>query len=281
VRIGEARVDLVSRILLGALQLSITSDTPASRLRVPPLATLLTTALGAMIHEPLIAQAVRALGGEADADDLVPVGAAISEAALRVTGAHARLERAGDAIDTLLVIYGLAQEPALADVRVQIVSLDCVAYLSSVVVSRPGVSPLSVLIGSASVVGERLEIPLSGGDLLDNLRMSYVDGEGFPRWLTGLWVRRPPDPVRRRLEDWSGLEADSPTTLEIYRRQVPGEGPMGLITTELAGPPHQLASPGLELSLELLDSKARVVRTTIRDKYQVPLLVANRVLKLV
>lgn len=278
--IGEACVDLVSRILLGALQLAVASEGRQSRLRVPPLPTLLTTALGAMVPETLIVLAARALRADAPPGALAQVAAAIDEAALRITGAHPRLERAGEALDSLLVLYGLIQEPTLHEASVQLGSPELFAYLASIVVSRPGERPLMVLIGSGSVSEERLEIPLGGGELLEKLRMAYVAGESQPRWLTELWVRRPPDPLRRRLGEWSRLEGagDAPTTLEIYRRQLPGEGPVGLITTEPVELPHRLASASLDLNFDLRNTQVRVMRTTISDKYQAPMLIAERVL---
>lgn len=276
-------MDLVSRILFGALQLAVASEARSSQLRVPPLAALLTTALGGLIPEALIAQAARALRAATPSEELAQVVAAIEAATLRVTGAHQRLEQAGAALDSLLVLAGLVQELTLERVSVQLGSPELFAYLASTVVSRPGETPLTVLIGHGAADDERLEIPLGGGDLLAKLRMAYVVGESQPRWLTELWVRRPPDPLRRRLADWSRPEGapDAPTTLEIYRRQLPGEGPVGVIITEPVALPHRLASASLDLNLELRDTQVRVMRTTISDKYQAPLLIAERVLTVI
>lgn len=279
-RPGEVGLDTVSRVLLGAMQLSVASRTRSAPIRVPALATLLTAALDTIIGEPLVARAAAALDGEADARDLDEVEAAITAAVLGITGAQTQLERAAGSLETLLVLASLAQDAGLEGVHMQLTTPDLFDYLAAVVLSRPGISPLTVLVGGALDPGERLKIPLAGGDLLDRLQMAYVADEGHPRWLTELWVRRPPDPVRRRIDDWSGPEHESPATLEVFRRQVPGDNPLGLITTELIALPHRLTSASVTLSLDMPAGEVRAVRTTVRDKYQAPLLVCERVLRL-
>lgn len=271
-------MDLASRLLAGALQLSLISGEPSSRLRAVPTADLLAHALSPLVAPELIAQAARALGdGGAQAGALDPVADAIGAAASD-DGARLRLEGAAAAIEALLALHAAAQGGGLESARARVAGPGPFACLAYMVLSRPGALPLTILVGGGVAAGARLAIPLEGSELAGQLELSYLAGDGGPRWRTSLWVRRPPDPIRRRLGEWSDDSLADAPTLELYRRQTPGEGPVGVIATEDCPLPHTLATPVLDLLLDLPDGRARAVRTTVRDKYQAPQLIAERVL---
>lgn len=271
-------MDLTARLLLSILQLSTISNEPSTRMRTAPVAALLARALVPLVPTAIVNSAVSAFNGSASSpDELDQVAAEISSAASTREG-QARLEQSVTAVETLLILHAASQASGLGSVQARVAAVDLFGYLGYLILNRLGTAPLTILVGSNIADSSRLEIALGGGELVEQLQMSYVAGDSSPRWRTQLWVRRPPDPTRRRLTDWSDDRLAGASTLELYRRQTPGEAPLGVITTEPSRLPHQLSCPGVDLQLDLPDSQAHVVRTTLRDKYQAPLLVAERVL---
>src|SRR5262249_35185292 len=133
-----------------------------------------------------------------------------------------------------------------------------------------------LLVGALSVSGAAVEIPLRLAPPLDRLALRYETAPA-PRWHTDLWVRVPPDPNKRRLEDWPPGALAAASRIEPYRPRIPGHEPVALIANEPVAFPHEL-SAGL-LTLELQDRTGRLIaiRTTIRDKFQHSLAVIERV----
>src|SRR5205823_6413452 len=98
-------IELVTKLLLGLLHLSVACDNRHSRLRLLPLATMLEIAFEGSIPRELLAPVSRALTapeqGQNLGAELNALGNAIDDAAAHDSTIFERFERTVDAIDTL------------------------------------------------------------------------------------------------------------------------------------------------------------------------------------
>lgn len=272
--------DLLTRLLFDLLHLSVVCDSRHSRLKLLPPPDLLDAIFGGIVSKKLldpISLAFRA--NETDqalAASLHALGEAIDSAAARDSSLFERLERAAAALDTLFVISSATRAPALSEIQAQIASPMVFRLLRYLTLSSPAQDPLVVLVGSAASTEQRLEIPLHSA-ALNRLQLGYALDDPRPRWKTDLWVRLPPDPYKRRFADWLPDELVGADTLELYRRQIPGEGPIFILATEPSAYPRSIATSTLDLRLNLSELGVGGRRTIVYDKYHTPLLIAERI----
>lgn len=273
-------IELVTKLLLGLFHISVACDNRHSRLRLLPLDTMLEIAFEGSIPRELLTPVSRSLAAPEHVQklslELNALGNAIDEAAAQDSMIFERFERAVNAIETLFVISSITHNLALSEVRVLIHSSMVFRFFRYIVLSAPSERPVVVLVGGVASAEERLEIPLEP-ETFSRFQLAYVNDDPHPRWKTDLWVRLPPDPYKRRFTDWLPDELVGAGTIELYRRQIPGEGPVFTLNTERVEYPRSLSTPTLELLLEPSGSGLYGWRTTVHDKFQALLLIAERV----
>lgn len=272
--------DLTARVLFDIFHLSVACNSPNSRLKLLPLPDLLDIVFGGLISGELLDSV--SLAFDEDTPDLTlrlsMFCKAIDAAATQDSTIFERFERAVNAIETLFVIQSITSNLTLSEVRVLIHSSMVFRFFRYIVLSSPAERPVVVLVGGVASAEERLEIPLEQ-ETFSRLQLAYINDEPHPRWKTDLWVRLPPDPYKRRFAEWLPDDLIGAGAIELYRRQIPGEGPVFTLNTERVEYPRSLATPTLDLLVEPAGSGLYGWRTTVHDKFQALLLIAERVVR--
>lgn len=273
-------LDLVTRLLLDIFHLSTACDSPSSHLKLLPLQDMFDVAFGGLISNETIESVLLAFASNEERQQLSTtlnaLNRAIDAAGAQDSTLFEHLGRAADALDVLHVMSSITHSSALSDVCVSINSPIVFRFFRYFMLSSSKEQPEFVLVGSIASTEKRLGIPLSR-ESLDRIQLGYDTDDPHPRWKTDLWVRLPPDPYKRRFTDWLPDEFVGADTIELYRRQIPGEGPVTILSTERVEYPRMLSTPRLELRLEPANSQVYGWRTTVQDKYRAPLLIAERV----
>lgn len=271
--------DPPTRLLFDLLHLSAVCDSPDSRLKLLPLSDLLDAIFGGLVAKSLLDRISLAFSAKETGPDLATSLSALDEAidsAARDSTLFDRFERAIAALDTLFVIGSITRAPALSEIQALITSPMAFRFLRYLALSAPAELPIVVLAGSIASTEQQLEIPLHS-EALNRLQLGYALNDPRPRWKTDLWVRLPPDPYKRRFNDWLPDELIGADTLELYRRQIPGEGPIFILATEPIAYPRSIATSTLDLRLDLAEIGLGGRRTIVYDKYHTPLLIAERI----
>lgn len=277
-------MSLVLQLLLEILQLVLDGRKQTSRMLVTPLNDMLDTAFGALAPAEVLEQVARCL--QVYHPQLHPAAAldalalAVSDAATRDWLVQDRLEQVLTALEELRTSINTIQSLS-GMIELQLKTPLAFQFLQYLVLSEPGEQPVVLLVGAVPRADGLVQLPQILDGLLSQVQIIYRGTELYPLFKTELWARFPPNPVRQRLQTWTPSRLDGEGQLELYRRQMPGEGPWGVITSERITNPHHLASANVDLLLTPSEPSLNTVRTTIRDKFKQPLLITERVLAVV
>ncbi len=272
-------MDVASRLLFGLARLAALGRTGSGQIESEAPGQLLHAGLGRLLAASEIDAAEGAFGANSASTERQPAYGALArglERALRDPTAYQRIDSLVRIIEALLVADGAARGDALGVTRLRFGERALFSALRLLRL-RSGSAPPTLLVGSLAT-GGTVQVPLELAAPLDRLELRY-EATPAPRWSTDLWVRVPPDPNKRRLEQWPGNVLERASRIELYRQRIPGPEPVAVITSEPIAFPHELHAG--QLSLQLLDqtSSLLAIRTTIRDKFQTPLAIIERVVE--
>lgn len=277
-------MSLILQLLLRMLQLTLDCNKQASRMCVVPLDDMVQAVFGGLAPNHILEQIAQHLQPNGSSPGDTPVfdelAATVADAATRDWSVQGRLENANAALDELCTIIRLIQSQP-GRMALQLATPMGVQLMQYLVLSEADEQPAVLLVGAVPRADGFVQLPKIPGGVLDQLQIIYRSADPYPLFKTEFWARFPPDPVRQRLREWTPSRTDGEGQLELYRRQMPGEGPWGVIASEQPTGPHRLQADSIDVSLNMAELPLHIVRTTVRDKYKQPLLIAERVLPVV
>lgn len=272
-------MDLASRLLFGLARLAALGQSGLAQIEVESPGALLGAAFGGLLSTIEAGAAEQAFGAGTTPERRRAAFGQLArglERALRDPAGYQPVDALARAIEALLLVDGVARTSSLGLTRLRFGELALFQALRLLRMSF-NTTPPTLLVGILSTEAAPVEIPLQLAPPLHHLALRYEAAVPAPHWQTDLWVRVPPDPNKRRLEEWPRGTLERAGRIELYRQRIPGPDPAALITNESVAFPHELSAG--PLTLELLDQSGRLVaiRTTIRDKFQAPLAIVERV----
>jgi len=272
-------MELISRLLFSLARLAALAHSGFAQVEATPLTELLRAVLGELLTADLAGAAEQAFGAGGSA---VGRRAALGqlarglERAARDPAGYQRMEMLAHTVEALLLADGVARGRALGATRLQLGEPALFHALRLLRLSTADAPP-TLLVGALGAADAAVEIPLRLAAPLDRLALRYEAHGAAPRWQTDLWVRVPPDPNKRRLEDWQPGALERAGRIELYRQRLPGHEPIALIANEPIAFPHDLNAGQITLELQDRTGQLAALRTTIRDKFQHSLAVVERV----
>jgi hypothetical protein len=271
-------MNLVTRLLLDLTRLSALAQADHRRFEVAPPATLLHAVLGGTHGESQQRAAELAFGGgQGQAAALAQLSREL-ERVLREQEALQQVMQLTAALETLLIAAGVLRERSLHAATVKLSEPLLFDALRLLRLGAVPDAPQHLLVGTLASAQTGLAIPLGLAAPLERLELIYEAALPTPQLRTDLWLRVPPDPNLRRLEDWTPAELAMAGRVELYRRRIPGPVPDAIIVSERVALPHTLNSGPCTLHLLDASGSMSAIRTTVQNKFKDPLVIIERIL---
>lgn len=272
-------MDFIDKLLLKMSCLSAICDTSNAILSTISLSEMLTAVFNGIVSHDLIRQTANALTTSSENSNVEKVVdefvRAVNTTAARDSSFFNYLEHVEDAIESLLSLHGLIKDEFTSDIQLRFRSSLLFSFLRYLILSTTAAQPAAVLVGNGMSLGQRIEIPLRG-EVLDNIELSYLASDPYPRWKTKYWAQFPPNPNRRRLDNWLTDDLVTTDTIEMYRVPIMGEDPLAVIKTEAVALPRTLALTNGIVSIDIESPELSGWQTTMYDEFNTLVLVVER-----
>lgn len=270
-------MDLVTRLLLGGLQLTAACSEADSQLQVAPLREMIGAALSATPPDPTFNEQLDRLANKKSIPsmEILRELALLTRTRVANTDAEVLLEHTTQAIEALLAVRGVIGAPCCTTAMIDLVGSTIFRLLGYLVVASA--KPMVIVVGSGAGRGSRTEIPIGQSGILGNMALAHVAGKEYLHWRTSHYFRLPPDPRMRRYEDWIPDEVAQAQTIEVYRRQVAGEEPLYTITNQVINFPHTVSLSSVEIRLAPGEQFSSGTQTTVCDGERRTLLTVEQV----
>ena len=273
---------MVLDLIFGLLRLSAVCRSDTARLRLVPAVDMLEVTFGDLIASETRLRAASIFDSDAQLGEqeimsvLGSLVQVVEQALTSDRSVQVYLERASSAIRELVTIGIMVQSEHLNDIHLRFSNALVFRYMHSLHFGSISGWPITVLIGATPKGDALLAIPEGTGTVLDQIQLAYAVTDMYPRLTTDYWVRVLPDPNKQRMQGSIALEVFGNKKIELYRRRIPGEGPLMLIASEALTFPLDISVTGLSMRIDADTSVLKGIRTIVRDKHQTQLLIAAR-----